>query len=432
MKSKLLISLTLFLIAWALSITVDVWIQPSVVTHSALAAAAGDGQDAIYFRALRSEFAALKMVLAVAMAIFGWRVLLYTAAMLARHRRKSAGFVVAVLTFLPSCRPFDKPEYVQVGNNETAFVIPLEDAKEQQDQQVRFDSEAFLNEAKVLTKRIQVPHRWEPTGRLWISGTWLPTVVVMTVDRSPITREWTSSSASRKGTDKAIWIESADSVGFSMGVSCTAFITEQDSAKFLYMYPSGSLADVMDTEVRARIQKVAAEQAAKYPLDQLRERKAEIMTALDHDIVPFFQERGIAITTIGMFGGMTYENPRIQESIDEVFVSQQKKNVALAEFEAQEKMNERMLLAAKADAEQVTLKATAEAQRRTTEAEAEAHAIEMVSQSLKDSSPAFIQIRVLEAQQKQIDRWDGRFPTTFIGGLSQPNLLLNVPPPAGQ
>jgi len=136
--------------------------------------------------------------------------------------------------------------------------------------------------------------------------------------------------------------------------------------------------------------------------------------------------------TIGMFGGMTYENPRIQESIDEVFVSQQKKNVALAEFEAQEKMNERMLLAAKADAEQVTLKATAEAQRRTTEAEAEAHAIEMVSQSLKDSSPAFIQIRVLEAQQKQIDRWDGRFPTTFIGGLSQPNLLLNVPPPAGQ
>ncbi|MCB1211682.1 MAG: hypothetical protein KDK97_20325 [Verrucomicrobiales bacterium] len=426
MKSKLITSLILLIAALLLRYAVDAWIQPAIITHSALAAAAGDGHDAIVFRTLRGEFAALDLALAVGIAALGWRALLCTAAVWAR-RKPHFGIALTALVLLPSCKPFDKPEYVQVGNNETAFVIPLEDTKERQDQQIRFDSEVFLNEAKVLAKRIQVPHRWEATGRLWFNGTWLPTVVIMKVDRSPITREWTSSSASRKGSDKAIWIESADSVGFSMGVSCTAYITEQDSAKFLYMYPSGSLADVMDTEVRARIQKIAAEQAAKYPLDQLRERKAEIMTALDQDIVPFFEKRGIAITTIGMFGGMTYENPHIQESIDEVFVAQQQKNVALAEFEAQEKMNERVLLSAKADAEQLTIKATAEAQKKTTEAEAESRAIEMVSQSLRDCSPAFLQIRALDAQLKQIERWNGAFPTTFIGGPNHPTLLLNLP-----
>ncbi len=333
------------------------------------------------------------------------------------------------ILMLSACKPYDTAEFVQVSNNETAFVIPLEDTLEKPDQQMRFNSEEFLNQAKVLTKRVQILHRWQATGRLWFNGSWIPTVAVLKVDRSPVTREWNSTGSARKGTDQAIWIESADSVGFCMGVSCTAYIREEDSAKFLYMYPSGSLQTVMDTEIRARIQKMAAETAARYPLDQLREKKSEIMQALDDDLVPFFTQRGISITTIGMFGGMTYENPKIQESIDEVFVAQQKKNVALAEFEAQAKTNERVLLSAKADAEQITMKATADAERKMLEAEAEAKAVKLVNDSLANSSPVFIQLRTLDAQLKQYEKWDGRFPTTFYGSMDHPNMLLNVPQP---
>ena len=54
-------------------------------------------------------------------------------------------------------------------------------------------------------------------------------VAVLKVDRSPVTREWNSAGGNRKGSDQAIWIESADSVGFSMGVSCTAFIKEEEA-----------------------------------------------------------------------------------------------------------------------------------------------------------------------------------------------------------
>ena len=73
-----------------------------------------------------------------------------------------------------------------------------------------------------------------------------------------ITREWTADSSS--GTtqkDQAIWVESADSVGFSIGFSCTAMIQEGDTSKFLYQYTSKDLASVMDTEIRAKIQESA-------------------------------------------------------------------------------------------------------------------------------------------------------------------------------
>jgi len=81
-------------------------------------------------------------------------------------------------------------------------------------------------------------------------GRWMSTVRLIKVNRSPVTREWTAEQKHASG-DKAIWVESGDSVGFSMGFTCTAFIDEKDAATFLYWYPSGSLANVMDTEVRA-------------------------------------------------------------------------------------------------------------------------------------------------------------------------------------
>ena len=428
MKSKFFtLIIVLAMLVFVRQVT-DAWIQPALSTQSALNATNGGALEFALARSVGAAFNALQFGLGL--ATLGCVVLLARSiAELFARRGWTLVVLAAACLGLASCKPYEVPEYVQVKNNETAFVIPLEDAKEKQDAQMRFNSEEFLDQAKVMTKRILVPHRWEQLGRVPWDGSWIPSVVVLKVDRSPVTREWNAQSAATKGTDKAIWIESGDSVGFCMGVTCTAFIQEQDSAKFLYMYPSGSLEATMDSEIRARIQKVAAEQAAKFPLDQLRERKVEIMTALETDVVPFFAKRVITITTIGMFGGMTYENPKIQASIDEVFVAQQLKNVALAQFDAQAKTNERTLLAAKADAEQITMKAAAESERRSVEAEGEAKAIQVVNQALANTNPTFIQLRTLEAQQKQIERWDGRFPTTFFGGATQPSLLLNVPPP---
>ena len=52
--------------------------------------------------------------------------------------------------------------------------------------------------------------------------------------------------------------------------------------------------------------------------DLLGPRKVELIATVKEDVVPFFAERGIEVTTIGQFGGFRYENPKIQEAIDQV------------------------------------------------------------------------------------------------------------------
>src|SRR4051812_47694605 len=170
-------------------------------------------------------------------------------------------------------KDYDKPEYQEIDTAETGFLIPLEGDS---DSQAKFASEKYLDERKVAAKRVQITHRWNQTGRLPNDGQWIGTVRLIKVKRSPVTREWTAEAT--RGTaskDQAIWTESQDSVGFSMGFTCTALIKEEDAAKFLYFYPSGSLGDVMDTEIRARVQKTASEVAARYRLDDLRGKKQE-------------------------------------------------------------------------------------------------------------------------------------------------------------
>jgi len=259
------------------------------------------------------------------------------------------------------------------------------------------------------------------------------------VNRSPVTREWmtidnATGSASRRPSlnDKAIWIESADSVGFSMGFTCTAFISEEDAARFLYWYPSGSLAEVMDREVRGRIQQVAAEVAARYPLDSLRSKKQEISDAVKKDLTSFFATRGITVTTVGMFGGMTYENPEIQKSIDQTFIAQQQKVVAEARFDAQKKENERLELEAEGLAEKERRQAMGLADARKTAAGAEAESISQISRAAEEAqtNPLLMQLKVLDVEKARIEKWDGHYPQWWMSGTAPnggPNLLLQMP-----
>jgi len=348
--------------------------------------------------------------------------------------------IVAVLAlgFTSGCiKPYDKPEYVEIDTSETGFLIPLEGDGTQQ---AKFQSEEYLKQRKVAAKRVQITHRWSQEGRISTDGRWIATVRLVKVNRSPVTREWMSPGQTngeglrRPGQkDQAIWIESGDSVGFSMGFTCTAFISEDDAAKFLYWYPSGSLHEVMDREVRARIQQVSAEVAAKYPLDMLRTRKQEISDAVKTDLTNFFATRGITITTVGMFGGMTYENPAIQKSIDDTFIAQQLKVVSEAKFEAQKKENERIELEANAVAEKARREAQGQADARTTAAKAEASAIREINNAALEaqSNPLLLQLKTLDVEKARIEKWDGRYPQWWMAGNSAggPNLLFQTPLP---
>ena len=372
----------------------------------------------------------------IAVTLAWWAKPCVTAFLRARSANRTRSQIAQVLPLLgfallfAGCiRTYDSPEYVEIDTSDTGFLIPLEGDSTKQEQ---FESVDYLQARKVAAKRIQITHRWSQEGRRFTDGKWLPVVRLVKVNRSPLTREWTAEGKHTPG-DKAIWIESADSVGFSMGFTCTAFIGEKDAATFLYWYPSGSLATVMDSEMRGRIQQTAAEVAAKYPLDGLRARKQEIADAVKKDVTAFFTMRGITVTTVGMFGGMTYENPAIQKSIDETVIAQQLKVVSEAKYDAQTRENDRIELEAKATGERYRLEAKGKSDARLAEAEAEAKAsvakakaesegIRLVNEAVAKSNPMLLQMRQLDIEKARTEKWNGAFPQMMMG--TNPNVLF--------
>lgn len=280
---------------------------------------------------------------------------------------------------MTGCRkPYDKPEFVTIEASQTAFLIPLVgDTKDQ----ASFKSEELLTKAMVATKEIQIPHRWVQTERHSWNGKWKPSAKLIVVERTPETREW--SAEKDKGTsakNQAISAESRESIGFSVGMNCSAQIySEDDAAKFLYSYNNKSLKDIMDTEIRSRVESDFVEQCAKYSLTDLLENKENIMRAVRDDVTTYFEGKGITITVLGMKDGVTYDDATIQESINEKFSSQQK------------------LVTQQNDNKVVISKAEADAKAKILAAEAEAKSNKLIADSI---SQDLINMKIAEARLK--------------------------------
>lgn len=350
--------------------------------------------------------------------------------------------ILAMISSTGCMKPYHEAMLCEIETSETAFLIELEGDNEQ----AGFDSEEFLESNMLATKRIEIPYEFKSTGRWPNSGVWIPSTKLVLVDREPENRIWVVDA--NKGTgesDQGIWVESKDSVGFSTGVVISARIeNDKDAIKFLFNYPPradkafttqggtwnetvfkaqmSDLAYVLDNNVRNRVAKIFAREAAKYPMDECREKKNEIIQAIEEDVVPFFKERGITITTIGMTGGFKYENPQIQAAIDKVFEAQQDEEVAKAESKAAEQRREALRLIGEGEAQKALEKAKGEAEAIKKVADAKAYEVEQ----LRKDPEMYLKLKELEIQKVQADRWDGTLPKFQAGG-STPNFLMQIP-----
>ena len=278
------------------------------------------------------------------------------------------------LTMFSGCRkPYDKPEFVTIEPHQTAFLIPLIGDTTSQ---ASFESEEMLMQAKVSTKEIQIPHRWVQTGRRYWRGEYRDTMALIIVDRSPVTREWSSTDGvGTSAANQAIYAESAESIGFSAGMNCSAQIySETDAVKFLYCYNNKPLSEIMDSEIRARVESKFVEECASRTLNEILTQKEEIMKSVRDDVTAYFAERGITITVLGMKDGLEYDDATIQKSINDKFSSEMK-------LTTQKNENERII----------------------SEAQAKAEANRILSESLTD-----------EVLKKQYyEKWDGKLPTVM-------------------
>ena len=106
------------------------------------------------------------------------------------------------------------------------------------------------------------------------------------------------------------------------------------------------------------------------------------------------------------------------------------KVVAEAKFEAQKRENERIELEANAVAERARREAQGLADARKITAAAEGEAIREINRALNETQqiPLLSQLKVLEVEKARVEKWDGKYPTYFMGaGVGTPNLLLQMP-----
>lgn len=235
----------------------------------------------------------------------------------------SLGASLGFFALLTGCmgKP-DLEELVEIKPNETAFLIKLEgDTKAGQ---AKFMSEQFLEQNKVATKRISIPHRKRSTGNGTNDYEWIATAKLVTVDRTPVSREWTSSDKTGTSSkNEGIRIESVESIDFAIGVVMTASIPEDKAAKFLYNYAGKALHDVADQDIRAYVQAGLSREFGVRTLVDGQHQKREIFDNVLRDTKAHFAELGVVINNLGYAEGMTYSDPGIQKAINDTYAAQQ-------------------------------------------------------------------------------------------------------------
>ena len=295
--------------------------------------------------------------------------------------------VFGLMFCLTGCRrPYDKPEFVTIEASQTAFLIPL--VGDNADQ-ASFASEELLEQAKVATKEIQIPHRWVQTGRRHWVGQWRASAKLIVVERKPVSRSWESGDNAAT-SQNAIWGETSDGIGFYVGMSCSAQINEDDATKFLYRFNNTPLESIIDNEIKTMVKDEFNKEASKYTSTELHVNKNVIISSVKESVTKYFKEFGITITVLGTNEGFTFENKTIQDAIDKKFASEQ-------ELETQKNINDANLA-----------KVEAEAKAKIFAAEAEAEANRKIAASL---TPELI-------EKLKYEKWNGALPTVQGSGAT--------------
>ena len=308
-----------------------------------------------------------------------------------------ASIMAMVVFSLTGCRrPYDKPEFITIEASQTAFLIPLiGDTSDQ----ASFASEELLEQAKVATKEIQIPHRWVQTGRKGWIGEYRDSAKLIVVERKPVSRSWESGDTAAT-SQNAIWGETSDGIGFYVGMSCSAQINEEDATKFLYRFNNTPLETIIDNEIKTMVKDEFNRQASKYSSSELHTNKTKIITSVKDAVTKYFKEFGITITVLGTNEGFSFENKTIQDAIDKKFASEQ-------ELVTQQNMNDVTLAKAQAEAEAAKIKAQSDAEVLMIQAEAEAEANRTISASLTSQ---LIEMKKVENEALMYNQWNGVTP----------------------
>lgn len=336
---------------------------------------------------------------------------------------KTAALIFLSFGMTGCMKPFKPIKLEAIESHEVAFMIPyLQDGATQK----TTNNEEFFKQKLVFAQQVTIPQQWVQRGYEFVgyNGEWRDAAVLIKVDTSPVTREWTADPDSgTSNRNEAIWVMTSDQVEFSTGWNVTARIKDkEDAVKFLANYPNGSLQKVLDQEVRAKLQTTFALQVTDLPMETLRKAATPIIEKTTHEVIDFFEQRGLTITNLGITGGFVYKDKTIMDVLVKVFNAEQDKAIAAAATATQEEKNKGVLLAATGKAEALLKEKEAEAKGIKLVAEAKFYELEKAKENLAD----YVSLKNLELAREMVEKWDGNFPQYYMGS-QHPNTLLQLP-----
>ncbi len=310
-------------------------------------------------------------------------------------------------------KPFDEPEYIELTSSQTGILVPLEGNNAEQGQS---NSMEMLSKNLVSDKRIQIPHRWEKTGRNFLGikpvGKYVATHKLIVIERKPETREWTNGSDGTSDKKQGIETESKDSIGFTIGVGITAKINEEDAVLFSSSYSNKPLSSILDEEVRTRVESRFNIEFGKLPLEKVMASKEAVLKAVEEDVISHFKATGITITNIGTKGQISYTSTDIQKTINEKFQAE-KNTQKQAEINT---MNEALALTTR------TIE-LADANNKKDLALVDAETLKIRESVLEIQ----MKLRDQEIQAEMVKKWNGQYPETLFMGENNADFLMQLP-----
>lgn len=252
----------------------------------------------------------------------------------------------AVVMFTGCVRPYDKPEYVKVGPNETAFVIPMftDESVKTEDQVHLNEGVDFYQKKMVSSKLIQIPHKWIKTGRFANSGYYEKAVQVITVDLTPHSGNWLQNESN------AIKVETAASQGITIPMSYTIRIKPEDAALYLSHYKASDFQSVIDVQINRFFAQEAGKAFHAVEYKDVSAKRDIILDGAVEKTKAYFATHGITIDQLAIVDGLIYDDVALQTNIDEqakvqaqivleekkaeLLVKQRANNIAEANMEA--------------------------------------------------------------------------------------------------
>jgi hypothetical protein len=431
--------LGLLLTIVGLGLAFEAWLttaeRPQVM-EAALAQLEGGADETIRIEQMHQTRSLRRLAIAFFVAVAALELVFYdlgswvTAAaakwVSASHAKTTAALcLLAVLPLTAGCwRPFEPIELQTISPNEEAFLLPLTDDVKRQ---TSTNNEEYLKQNLVYTKQVRIPQQWVQKGYEYLgpNGKWQAAAILVKVDKSPVTREWTADpNSGTSNKNEAIWVMTSDQVEFSTGWTCTARIASRDDAvRFLHNYPNGALKDVLDTEVRGKLQATFGLEVTDQPMTKLRQEATPHILCTTKEVINFFKDRGVTITNLGITGGFIYKDKSIMDTMVRVFNAEQEKAIATAGFQAQEETNKAVFAEAEGRAKALIMSKQAEADSIKLVADAKSYEIDKA----KMDSEMYVTLKRLEIERDKLQKWDGRFPTYFLGAAKTPDMLLQMP-----